>query len=269
MVMDYEHTLAGLLKWAHDNDDVRALVLTGSGGSRTAHPLSDRDINLYTTNVEGLVSDESWWERLGEVLVVERLENPDGDPTRLVYYAGGKLDFTLIAADRLKAAPYDRPYEVLLDKDGHGRSIRDAMGTSAPPTQNEFDEAANWGYAAALMLAKALVREELWAAKFRDNDLKVELLRIIEWDHQARYGHDYDTRYLGTRMNEWMDPDVREALHGCWGHLDTADSASALRKTLLIFAELASRLATSYEFVDFDHVRLREEIESIFALGDL
>lgn len=59
------------------------------------------------------------------------------------------------------------------------------------------------------MCAKATVRDELWAAKFRDQDLNARLLQMIEWDHRARYGADYDTRYLGTRMTTWMDPDVR------------------------------------------------------------
>lgn len=53
---------------------------------------------------------------------------------------------------------------------------------------------------------------------------------MLEWDHRARYGADYDTRYLGRRMNTWMDPDIRQELLGCWGHLDVVDPAIALRK---------------------------------------
>lgn len=33
--------------------------------------------------------------------ITKRLEDGDGNPTRLVYYAGGKFDFTLLAAEEL------------------------------------------------------------------------------------------------------------------------------------------------------------------------
>ncbi|SLC95422.1 Similar to streptomycin adenyltransferase [Mycobacteroides abscessus subsp. massiliense] len=51
--------------------------------------------------------------------MVERLEDEDsGYPTRLIYYKGGKLDFTLIPAEDLATVEHDRPFRVLLDKDG-------------------------------------------------------------------------------------------------------------------------------------------------------
>lgn len=240
-VVDYEKAFADLTKWAQRNDDVRALVMTGSGGAKTAHPLSDRDIEVYTTDVEALVDDESWWSGLGDVLVVERLENADADPTRLVYYIGGKLDFTLVPADRLNGMTYERPFKILLDKDEVAASLRlSTPATGEVPDAADFEEAVDWAYAAALMCAKAVVRDELWAAKFRDNDLKEQLLQMVEWDHRSRYGADYDTRYLGTRMNQWMDADIRQSLLGCWGHLDAVDTVRALR-TLSISSQALRR----------------------------
>lgn len=108
------------------DDRVRGLVLTGSGGSRTAHPLSDRDIEVYTTRTDDLLSDETWWSRFGEVLVVERLHDADGYPTRRIYYAGGKLDFTIIPSARLGSGRYLRPFEILLDKNRAATRMRQA-----------------------------------------------------------------------------------------------------------------------------------------------
>ncbi|NKT72988.1 hypothetical protein GS875_06085 [Rhodococcus hoagii] len=51
-----------------------------------------------------------------------------------------------------------------------------------------FDESANWAGAAVLMTAKAIMRDEPWSVMMRDADFKVELLRMIEWDHILRYG---------------------------------------------------------------------------------
>jgi len=42
---------------------------------------------------------DDWWSHLGDALAVERLENGDDKSTRLIYYLGGKLDFTLVSVD--------------------------------------------------------------------------------------------------------------------------------------------------------------------------
>jgi len=92
--MDYDRVLAGLADWATTDPNVRALVVTGSAAADETHPLSDRDVEVYARDVAPLLDDETWWSALGEVLVVERTENERAQPTRLVYYVGGKLDFT-------------------------------------------------------------------------------------------------------------------------------------------------------------------------------
>ncbi|WP_051133275.1 aminoglycoside 6-adenylyltransferase [Nocardia paucivorans] len=142
-------------------------LLTGSAAQGADHPLSDRDIQVFTTDIAALLEDESWWERLGEVLVVERLEDGDGNPTRLVYYAGGKLDFTLLPADDLGGRFYGRPFRVLLDKDSIAGTASHRPLVASAPKAGEFWESVNWAWAAALMEAKAIVRDEPWSAKLR------------------------------------------------------------------------------------------------------
>ncbi len=151
--VDYNAALDALRKWAEQTDSVRGVLVTGSAAAGDVHPLSDRDIEIYTHDVEGLLDDESWWNGLGEVLVVERLGNDLDHPTRLIYYVGGKLDFTLIPAGDLATAVHPRPFEVLVDKDADAPPSRSSVETPNLPEQDEVDEAINWGYAAALMCA--------------------------------------------------------------------------------------------------------------------
>ena len=158
--------------------------MTGSASAHETHLLSDRDIEVFARDVEPLLAVESWWSTLGRVLVVERTENDNGQPTRLIYFTGGKLDFTLIAADELTAATYERPFTVLLDKDDQARSLRCVPPQRSLPDADSFHTCVNEAYAAALMCAKAVVRDELWPAKIRDEDLKWNLLQMIEWDHR-------------------------------------------------------------------------------------
>ncbi|WP_269087785.1 aminoglycoside 6-adenylyltransferase [Mycobacteroides abscessus] len=116
------------------------------------------------------------------------------------------------------------------------------------------------------MCANAVVRDKLWSAKLRDNDRKSELLRMIEWDHQSRYGASVDTRHLGTRMNTCMDADIRNELTHCWSHFDAGDTAAALRRPTGLFSRLAERVATALGLPPFDHERLLAEIEHILQL---
>ena len=263
--VDYQEAIRKLTSWASDNDGVRAMVLTGSAAAHQSHPLSDRDIEIYATEPARLLEDDSWWDQLGDVLVVERLPNPGWHPTRLVYYAGGKLDFTVIRADALSTSRHDRPFTVLLDKDGLAHGLSQVAPEVSLPDEPAFDERLNWGYAAALMEAKAIVRDEPWSAKFRDGDLKEALLMLIEWEHHVRYGLDYDVRFLGSRMRQWMDPDVQEDLERCWGHFDARDSSEALLSSISLLGKVAKRIAEGLHFEPFDHDRLRQEVESILA----
>jgi aminoglycoside 6-adenylyltransferase len=263
-LMKYETVMKALSAWAAGSDNIRCVVLTGSAASKAAHPLSDRDIELHVRDPAILELDDSWWRTLGEVLAVERLKNGNGQATRIVYYVGGKLDFTLVDIDDERGV-YDRPFEVLLDKDGDGASFRVIPALHAAPDQEAFDECANWGYAAALMIAKAIVRDEPWSVKVRDNDLKTELLRMIEWDHVIRYNGRRDVRYIGTRMRSWMDADIQQRLDRCWASFDLSDSRRALLSSLDLFGELTTRIAKATGLDDFPHKPVRSEVRSILA----
>lgn len=263
--MDYDDAIGRLISWANGAEAVRALILTGSAAAGQTHPLSDRDIEIYATDVEAILADESWWSELGDVLVVERLNDPGWFPSRLVYYAGGKLDLTVFDVAEIASIRRERPFVTLVDKEGVTERLRRSASEASHPSPELFHERVDWAYAAAIMSAKAIVRGEPWVSKGRDGDLKRSLLLMIEWDHRTRYGLDYDVRFLGSRMRDWMDRDVQEELEKCWGRFDADDSAAALRATVALFARLAARTAFTLEFAPFDHGRLHHEVEAILA----
>ncbi len=89
---------------------------------------------------------------------------------------------------------------------------------------------------------------------------------MIEWDHLARHGPGLDTRYLGTRMRQWMDTDVQQALEHCWGSLDGDDATRALVATTALYRTLAERTASSLDLPHFDHERVDDEVHAILGL---
>ncbi len=265
--MDYSQTLERVIAWAALDDNIRTVVLTGSAAEGTDHPLSDRDLELHVRDLEALETHDGWWSDLGEVLAVERLHNHNAEPTRLVYYVGGKLDFTLVRAGRSRL--YGRPFSVLLDKDGATAVFRLQRQHRDPPNQGGFDECCNWACAAALMTAKAIVRDEPWSAFSRRADLMTQLLRLIEWDHLLRYQGVRDIRHLGTRLRHWMDVEVQHDLEAAtvWGHGPAADDA--LLTSFDLFATTADRVARIGGLSAFPLTPVRSELQQILALRDL
>jgi aminoglycoside 6-adenylyltransferase len=217
-----------------------------------------------------LLDDASWYERFGEVLAVEALPNPGWHPTRLVYYAGAKADFLVAPVDALGDRSYVRPFEVLIDKDGlASRLAVVAPQDHEPPDAATFSECLNWFYAAALMCAKCIVRHEPWMAKCRDWDLKCQLLRMIEWDHKARYGWTYETWFNGKHLTEWADPDVRSTLEECWSGFAVPDLAGTLLASFDLFDQLATRTAPAVGLAPSETSRVRNEMLSILQSRSL
>jgi aminoglycoside 6-adenylyltransferase len=268
--VDTEHLLADIVEWTTFEPNVRVAVLTGSttGQQQNRDRLSDLDIELYVRNPAPLLENTTWWERFGEVLAVESLSNPGWHPTRLVYYVGGKVDFAIAPTRALATAIHTRPFEVLVDKDRLASGLSPvASADNGRPSVAAFMECVNWFYAAALMCAKCVVRDEPWMAKFRDWDLKCQLLRMIEWDHKARYGWSYDTWFNGKHLNRWLDLDVREALEACWSGFAVSETPASLLASFELFDRLTTRTAGAVGVTPPDAAAVRSEVISILRLA--
>jgi aminoglycoside 6-adenylyltransferase len=264
--LDTERVLSQVVSWATQQPAVRVVLLTGSaaGGSHALDALSDLDIELYVDQPSRFLDDNSWYEQFGEVLVVEALENPGWHPTRLVYYAGGKIDFMIAPVDALATAAWSHPFQVLVDKDGLATDLRTVPPAGqAPPDPSDFDRCNHWFYAAAIMCAKAVARAEPWQAKMRDWDAKQSLLQMIEWDHKARYGWSYATGHGGKQIDRWMDADLRAQLDECWAGFSLDDTTRALLASLDLFATLSRRTAEALGLTVFDAAPIRAEVTAI------
>ena len=243
--MDHEQVICEVVAWAEADENIRMVVLLGSLGRGDAEvdELSDLDVQLYVTEPERLLADPAWHERFGELLVVENLPNPGWYPTRIAYYVDGKIDFIITPASDIGVDTYDEPFRVLCDKDHAAERLPVVPANRRLPGESEFSECVSWFYAAAIMAARCVARDEPRLAKGRDWDAKQELLRMIEWDQRARYGAGFRTWFLGKHLDQWMDADVREALDRCWGVFPVSDARAALLATMELYDRLARRTA--------------------------
>ena len=252
-----------IVAWGESEERVRAMLLTGSHARPgDADRLSDLDVALFCDDPAPLDQDDRWLERIAPVWINLPVQDGEGHPARLVIFAGGlKADLGLnplrslqeLAAATVLPEVYDRGYEVLLDKDGLTAALpppRRRHHRKPPPSREEFVATVEEFWFEVWHVAKYLARGELWHAKFRDWATKEFLLRIIEWDAQARHGWDHDTRHLGLKLRQWGDPAVWQRLPEVFGHFDAADAWQALAATTCLFGDvargIAARLGYSY-----------------------
>jgi aminoglycoside 6-adenylyltransferase len=265
--MDHQGVLEHIVEWARSEHNIRTSVLTGSVArdAEAADAEADLDVELYVTTPSLLLQDDTWYHQFGEVLVVEALDNPGWHPTRLVYYADGKIDFMIAPVTVLEGSiAHDRPFRVLLDKDGVARAFqRTTPAQGQPPTTAEFLQCIQWFYAATIMWAKYLARDDPWAAKQREWDSKTQLLTMVEWEHKARKGWDYDTWYLGVHLREWVDTDLLGPIAACWSGFSRQESLRALRASLSLFDLLSTRTATALGRAPFDATRIRRRVDHL------
>lgn len=265
--MDHAGVLSSVVRWAEADSNVRAVVLEGSlaRDDETVDEWSDLDVRLYVTDTESLLRSSDWFEQFGDVLVVEALANPGWYPTRLVYYADGKIDFLIAPAVSLAQRDrFGRQVRVLVDKDGLTGGIAQGQPLSVVlPDEATFLTCANEFYAAALMYARMLVRDEPIKAKYRDWDMKTRLFEMITWDHRARYGTERDVRPLGTHFRQWADPDVVDQLDECWSDLALDASRRAFAATVALFTATSERVGVATGLPRFDATSVIREIERI------
>jgi aminoglycoside 6-adenylyltransferase len=266
--VDHAAVLDSIVRWADADTNVRVVVLEGSlARDDSVDPLSDLDIRLYVTSPESLLDASDWYEQFGDVLVVEAVANPGWFPTRLVYYVDGKIDFMIApVASLVGRERFGRQVRVLLDKDAVTVTI--APGSPAAvslPDESTFLTCVNEFYAAALMYARMLVRDEPIKAKYRDWDMKTRLVQMIEWDHAARYGNARDVRPFGGHFRMWADDDVVDALDRCWT-VGLDPSVPALMATTALFRTTSDRVAGATQPREFEAAPVLREIERILAM---
>ncbi|WP_434638932.1 aminoglycoside 6-adenylyltransferase [Klebsiella sp. I138] len=250
---------ARIRTWAHGNDNVRALVQTGSLARRDGlvDAFSDLDMDIIAQDPVGMAKNDDWIHRFGEVITILHLDAVDAQswPTRLVIYAGGiKVDFTLAGLARLQkmASPagldplYERGYQLLVDKDAFAKALPAAtyrFPVHAMPDEQRFLARVEEFWFEAFHVPRYLARDELLLAKQRDGTMKELLLEMIEWHAIARHPEPVDIWHLGKGIRHWAGEAIWAELQATYGHFDASDARRAYQATTALYARLAREVA--------------------------
>ena len=124
--------LEKVVAWANGEDNIRAVVVTGSlaRGDGSTDEFSDLDVQIIATDYARYIADDSWLDKLGEVWIQFPLY--EDVPYRLVWFADGtKVDFQFMTVEMIHqmidsghlSDEYLRGYLVALDKDDRYRDL--------------------------------------------------------------------------------------------------------------------------------------------------
>jgi aminoglycoside 6-adenylyltransferase len=252
-----------LTQWAHDQPQVRAMLLTSSRAIPHAPKdmFSDYDVILVLNDVQSFYDDRTWLEVFGPVLVVYRdpLIYERGFPRSAYvtqYENGLKIDFTLwpvgffreLVAHTTLPDEFDAGYQVLLDKDQLTEGLKPPSYTAyipQPPTETAFQVTLEEFYLDATYVAKMLWRDDLMAAKhILDHSMKQQYLRpMLEWHMELEHNWSVKPGLYGQRLKFWLRPDLWAELESTYTGADKEANWSALFRSIELMHRVAGEVA--------------------------
>lgn len=265
----FDRILSNFADWAKAQEPIQAAIVIGSQ-ARSHHPAdrwSDLDLVIYTEETGAYLDNPTWIDHFGEVWARAIDQTDRGDPEWFIFFSGGlKVDILLVDISSLGgddlcqwvqhsafADVFSRGVRVVLDKTASiGRlPIILESGSLHLPDQEDLDNLVQKFLLASVRAARLLHRKDLWRARQAcDEDLKVHLLRMLEFHALASDPARQDIWYDGRFLEEWVDPLIFKRLPACFGGFDIDSLWYAFRNTISLFGDLgmqtSARLKLKY-----------------------
>jgi aminoglycoside 6-adenylyltransferase len=264
-----------IIGWAENENEIKAIILEASRSSgKVTDELSDYDINLFVTNNQKYLNDNSWICLFDEVIVYQKTKYYYKEykvPTRLVVYKNQpRVDFSfmqykileeLVSSEEL-TEPYKNGYKVLLDKTGLCSKLKQPDYTGFTVTKPSKDEVLtkiyNF-YFEAYSVAKFLKREALWYSKILENGyLKQFLLDVILWNESyKRNWTANDIHLYGKNLESKLSPELIEELSECFTVYGYESTKASLYNTMDLFSEISSEFTNNIG-IDYPYSAISE-----------
>jgi len=250
--------LERIKEWALLQEEIRTVLLVGSrGAGGKQDTLSDYDISLFGQFNQWANRDD-WLKEIGPYWLCIHDQFQWGNfifPTRLVLFQDGtKFDFAFHAAQQLEkmiddkqlSLTYDLGYKVIVDKDGRaGHLARPSLlkYNRLIPKQEELTNAWNEFWFEAYQVAKYICRCDFWAAKLRDEAMKKWMLKMLEWNSDAKSGSSKIIRPDGKNLRDWLEEDYYLQLDNCFSGWGQPDGIASLYSCIDLFVRVAKETA--------------------------
>lgn len=255
--------------WVKDNEDIRVMLLTSS----LANPLapiddfSDLDIELVFENMMPYQHNKQWISIFGKpIAMVEEDEKAfEGKHAmKMVLYEDGvKIDFKLYTkAEFVKEVnrgilpqDWDVGYKVIVDKDHLTQDLNPPTYQSIliqKPTEQRFNQVLNDCWWDMTYVAKCLVRDEIFYAKFMsENMMRTNyLVPLIEWYIASQHQWNITTNKHGRLFKKYLPARLWKQIEATFSGCDIEENWQALFAYADVVhhlgVELAHTLSYSY-----------------------
>ncbi|MBN2044191.1 MAG: aminoglycoside 6-adenylyltransferase [Anaerolineales bacterium] len=271
-----------ILKYASEDDNIRAVVLNGSRVNPNLLPdiFQDYDVVYYVDEVQPYIHNYSVFEYFGETIIFQLpdemgdsfSDNPDRYAYLMQFTDGNRIDLTFcLSRDLEKNIRSDTLSLVLLDKDNRikEKPIPNDRGYwPMPPTEIQFRHCCNEFWWLMPYVAKGLWRGEVIYPWYFQNLMKGELLKMLNWYFGAQTNFEQSPGKLGRFYEDKFDRDL-------WGMIKEVFSlpvSGNFWKTLYTMGELFRDTAQDvarhfgYRYPHQDDARVTEFVRLIQTL---
>jgi len=260
----YEQLISKFVKWAENQEDIRASIIIGSRArvETVADEWSDLDLIIVTSSPERYTSDTRWLDNLGKyhLTFLEKTATGDGVERRVLFDGGLDVDFPIIPLNAFRnhtlssddLLMLSRGWRILIDKDNELASISKKLPEPtkpAHPSPIEFDNCVNdFFYHAVLAVKKFKRGEHLYAKSVCDTYMKRLLLKMISWHARAKHGLNYDVWHDGRFFEKWADPEFVKDFRKVYAVYSEDDFQRALKETMNLFRHVAIETAKTLNY---------------------
>lgn len=186
--------LNSILKFATEDERVRAVIMNGSRVNRNAQRdiFQDYDIVFIVSSMDEFVRDRSWISHFGELTIMQTPDENVLFPSDrdcfaflMLFQDGNRVDLTLYPLEKLDAYKEESLSVLLMDKDGILGELpppNDSDYIIKPLTEKEFDSCCNEFWWVSTYVAKGLWRRQLPYAKFMfEHPVRDMLTLMLKW----------------------------------------------------------------------------------------
>ena len=242
-----EEKLRTIIEWSEKNEDVRVLLLTSSLVNPLAlvDEFSDLDIEFVFEDNTNYISDKSWTLKFGNpIAMIEEDEscfNHKHAMKMLLYEDGVKVDFKLYSKSKFiketqeKELPedWDIGYKILIDKDGITKQMLKPtyqISIIKKPSEKEFQNLINDFWWDTTYVAKCLVRDEIFYAKFMSETvIRTEyLIPLIEWHIASEHNWNITTNKYGRLFKKYLNQEMWAKTEQTFSGSDIKENWTAL-----------------------------------------
>lgn len=269
-----------ILKVAHDDERIRAVIMNGSrvNPTVTRDIFQDYDIVYVVSSLDELVRERDWLHTFGDLIIQQTPDDMGVPPSAnekfaflMLFTDGNRIDLTLYRVNQLHQMKSDSLSLLLLDKDHIIEPLAPPCNQdylTVPPTAKQYADCCNEFWWVSTYIAKGLWRRELAYAKYMyDRPVRDVLNLMLEWYIGIQTDFSVDPGKCGKYFEKYLEPRHWTAYVRTYPDADYEHIWNALFIMCDLFRETAMSIANhfAYDYPSDDDRRVTNYLQHVRA----